>query len=93
LQQVPYSVPATPFRVTTSDAVTIKGTLLLIHGDTDRTVPVANAYALHRQASQPRLCIYAGIGHAVGPMRAQAPQRLLVCARTLPCCPTNTESA
>ena len=24
LQQVPYSVPATPFRVTTSDAVTIK---------------------------------------------------------------------
>ena len=51
--------------------------LLLIHGDTDRTVPVANAYALHRHAPQARLRIYAGIGHAVGPMRAQAPQRLL----------------
>ena len=51
--------------------------LLLIHGDTDRTVPVANAYALHRQAPQSHLSIYAGIGHAVDPMRAQVPQRLL----------------
>jgi pimeloyl-ACP methyl ester carboxylesterase len=56
--------------------------LLLIHGDTDRTVPVANAYALYRQAPQARLCIYAGIGHAIGPMRAQAPQRLLDDLRT-----------
>jgi len=55
----------------------IEAPLLLIHGDTDRTVPVANAYALHRQAPQARLCIYAGIGHAVGPMRAYLPQRLL----------------
>ena len=62
-----------PFDVVGSIAVP----LLLIHGDTDRTVPVANAYALHRHAPQARLCIYAGIGHAVGPMRAQIPQRLL----------------
>jgi uncharacterized protein len=55
----------------------IAAPLLLIHGDTDRTVPVANAYALHRQAPQAHLRIYAGIGHAVGPMRALAPQRLL----------------
>ena len=56
---------------------TISVPLLLIHGDTDRTVPVANAYALYRQAPQAHLRIYAGIGHAVAPMRAQVPQRLL----------------
>lgn len=56
---------------------TIGVPLLLIHGDTDRTVPVANAYALLRHAPQAHLCIYAGIGHAIGPMRAQVPQRLL----------------
>jgi pimeloyl-ACP methyl ester carboxylesterase len=56
---------------------TIGVPLLLIHGETDRTVPVANAYALHRHAPQARLRIYAGIGHAVVSMRAQAPQRLL----------------
>jgi pimeloyl-ACP methyl ester carboxylesterase len=51
--------------------------LLLIHGDTDRVVPVANAYALYRQAPQATLRIYAGVGHAVGPMRARVPQLLL----------------
>ncbi|MEP7188132.1 MAG: alpha/beta fold hydrolase [Roseiflexaceae bacterium] len=51
--------------------------LLQIHGATDRTVPVANAYALYRQAPQANLCIYAGIGHAVAPMRTQVPERLL----------------
>ena len=55
----------------------IKVPLLLIHGDTDRTVPVANAYALYRQAPQATLRIYTGIGHAVAPMRARAPQLLL----------------
>ncbi|HEU5098679.1 MAG TPA: hypothetical protein VFU22_06660, partial [Roseiflexaceae bacterium] len=56
---------------------TIGVPLLLIHGDTDRTVPVANAYALHRHAPQASLRIYAGIGHAVEAMRARAAQRLL----------------
>jgi pimeloyl-ACP methyl ester carboxylesterase len=56
--------------------------LLLIHGDTDRTVPVANAYALHRKAPQAHLRIYAGIGHAIAPMRTQVPQRLLDDLRT-----------
>lgn len=51
--------------------------LLLIHGDADRVVPVENAYALYRHAPQAQLRIYAGIGHAVMPMRSQAPQRLL----------------
>jgi len=51
--------------------------LLLIHGDADRTVPMANAYALHRRAPAAHLRIYAGIGHALVSMRAQAPKRLL----------------
>src|SRR5690349_20616623 len=51
LQQMPYSVPAEPFRVTTADDVTIKGTLLtrgrrsaviVCHGfgSTHRSVPM-----------------------------------------------------
>lgn len=52
--------------------------LLLIHGDRDRTVPVANAYALiERAGPQARLSIFAGCGHALGSIRRKVPARLL----------------
>lgn len=51
--------------------------LLLIHGDADRTVPVENAYALHRSAPQASVRIYERVGHATIAMRARSPQRLI----------------
>jgi pimeloyl-ACP methyl ester carboxylesterase len=51
--------------------------LMLIHGDADRTVPMANAHALRERAPAARLRIYSGAGHALVAMRSRAPRRLL----------------
>lgn len=58
------------------DAVDVP--LLLIHGDRDRTVPVANAYALAERARPAtKLAIYEGCTHAIVALRRQQPRRLI----------------
>lgn len=51
--------------------------LLLLHGDADTTVPVANAYAIHAQAPNATLRVYPGVDHGVEAMRIQSPTELL----------------
>ncbi|MCU0493836.1 MAG: alpha/beta hydrolase [Chloroflexaceae bacterium] len=51
--------------------------LMVIHGDQDTTVPVANAHHLREQVPHADLRIYEGVDHGVDTMRLQAPQRFL----------------
>jgi uncharacterized protein len=67
---------AAPRPLDTIDA--IREPLLLIHGDRDLTVPVANAYALHERAGpNAHLEVYHGSSHALKSIRRSQPQRLL----------------
>jgi uncharacterized protein len=51
--------------------------LLLLHGDRDLVVPVANARALAERAPEARLKIYSACGHAIGSMKRAHPQPLV----------------
>lgn len=51
--------------------------LLLLHGDRDGTVPLANAHLLAEQAPQATLKVYPGVDHAIVGMRARASQEFL----------------